>query len=191
MKKLIFLFFCLFTQPLFSQGIKDATIFHRLLIFNSKQELMVVKVKNSEFWVTPGIYQNNHQLIREGLDSLASTYGITITRPTLRGIFTLKSELDSSISIRNIFVSQMNGGIIKNPEIIEEVRWLPVNKAMEIITFPHINLIINQVTQYPNDVWGGSLSMYKEGKEYKSRILEKFYPLYTTVNNKTTKHKRN
>lgn len=174
MKKFLLLIGLLYSHALFAQQAPNASTFHRLLILNEKDELMVVKVKNSDRWVTPGWYQDDHSSITEGLDELAASYGVKITTPTLRGVFTLKG---GQISTRLIYTTRIKSGELKAPDIIDEIKWLPIPKAVETITFPHIRVQIAQLINYPDVVWGGSQTMYQENGVYGSRIVEDFYPL--------------
>lgn len=174
MKKFLLLIGLLYSHALFAQEAPNASTFHRLLLLNEKNELMVVKVKNSNRWVTPGWYQDDHLSITEGLDQLAASYGVKITTPTLRGVFTLKG---GQISTRLIYTTRIRSGELKAPDIIEEIKWLPIPKAVEIITFPHIRAQISQISNHPNVVWGGSQTMYQENGVYGSKIVEDFYPL--------------
>lgn len=174
MKKVLLLTSMLFSQSLFAQEAPKTSTFHRLLLLNEKNELMVVKVKNSNRWVTPGWYQDDRLTITEGLDELAASYGVKIATPTLRGVFTLKG---SQVSTRLIYTTKIKSGELKAPEIIEEIKWLPIPKAVEIITFPHISDQITQISKYPDVVWGGSQTMYQENGVYSSQVVEKFYPL--------------
>lgn len=173
MKKVLLLIIFLFTHSAFAQEAKTSA-FHRLLIFNMKNELMIVRVKNSDRWVTPGWYQDDRLTIKEGLSELVASYGIKTTAPTLRGVFTLKAN---QISTRLIYSAKLDGGEIKAPDIIEEIRWLPVEKALDVITFPHIRTQIRQITEHPGTIWGGSQTMYQENGAYGSKIIENFYPL--------------
>ena len=174
MKKLLLLVCLLYSHALFAQEAPKTSTFHRLLLLNEKNELMVVKIKNSNRWVTPGWYQDDRLTISEGLDELAASYGVKITTPTLRGVFTLKG---SQLSTRLIYTTRIKSGELKAPELIEEIRWLPVPKAVETITFPHIRTQITQISNYPDVVWAGSQTMYQENGVYGSKIVENFYPL--------------
>ena len=55
-----------------------------MLVLNKDKKLLVVKLKNHDLWVTPGLYQNSSQTIKQGIDSIASTYGIKISDMQLR-----------------------------------------------------------------------------------------------------------
>lgn len=162
----------------FGQVEKEISVFNRLLILNSKNELLVVKVENADMWVTPGFYQTK-QTIRQGLDSIASTYGIKIKIPELKGVFLLKRDINGvlSTSTRNIYTAETKDREVKKPKGIEDAKWLPVNKAIEQITFPHINVMIEQIMNNPKKVWGGYLSQFKENGQWKTKILQDFYVL--------------
>lgn len=177
MRNLLLLLIALFSQPVFAQETAKPSTFHRLLVFNEQNELMVVKVKNSNRWVTPGWYQDNRLTIKDGLNELAGSYGIKISAPLLRGVFTLRTDQNNEVSTRLVYSAKIESGKIKAPEIIEEIRWLNTSKAMELITFPHISAQLEQITKFPSTVWGGSQLMYQENGSYKSKTTEMFYPL--------------
>lgn len=178
MNKIIF-FFLLLSQTIVSQKANNVSVFHRFLILNSDNEIMVVKIKDTDFWVTPGLYQNSQQFIKKGLDNMAASYGITVSRPELKGVFLLKRELNKILatSLRNIFIVRMIDGKAILPKGIEKVKWLSLKEAQKLITFPHINTMINQIMQNRNQIWGGAILQYKEGNQFRSKILEEFYPL--------------
>lgn len=163
--------------PVLAKEDSNITEFHRLLIFNDKNQLMVVKIKNTNFWVTPGLYNKNENLTNSNLSQLAKEYGLTVSKPRLLGVFLLKNEQAKMLSNRSFFkVNVINGGIIK-PENIDEIKWLPVDEAMQVITFPHINLLLKKVIDFPETVWGGAILRYKKGEKFKAKMLKEFYPL--------------
>ena len=65
MKKSILLFaFVLTSIQLFGQT--EVGLFNRMFIYNDSSEIMLVKIKGTELWVTPGLYQNKkHQYNRQ------------------------------------------------------------------------------------------------------------------------------
>lgn len=162
----------------FGQADKENSIFNRLLILNSENELLIVKIENADTWVTPGFYQTK-QTIKQGLDSIASTYGLKIKTQELKGVFLLKRDINGelSTSIRNIYTAKTKDKELKKPKGIEDAKWLPVDKAIKQITFPHINLQIEQIMNNPNKLWGGCLSQFKENGQWKTKILQDFYVL--------------
>ena len=173
------IFFIICSLNSFGQVEKEISIFNRLLILNSENEILVVKIENTDSWVTPGFYYNKKQTIKQGLDSIAVTYGIKIEMPELKGIFLLERNINNveSTSIRNIYTAKVQKYEIKKPKGIEEVKWLSVDKAIKQITFPHINVQIEQILNNPNKIWGGSLSQFKENGNWKTKMLQEFYVL--------------
>jgi hypothetical protein len=176
LKKLLLLIM-LISQSIFAQELAKPSTFHRLLVFNDNNELMIVKVKNSNRWVTPGWYQDHNLTIQAGLDELAASYGLKITTPTLKGVFTLKTAQNNELSTRLVYTTKMKSGELKAPEMIEEIRWLSTKDAMKLITFAHINMQIDQLMKFPGTIWGGSQLMYQQDGVYKAKFIEPFYPL--------------
>jgi len=179
MKIIIAVIFIILFHSANAQVEKDIPIFHRLVIINSENELLVAKIENTDFWVTPGIYQTKELSIKKGLDSIASTYGIEIENLRLNGVFILKRELNGkkSTSMRNVYTAKIKEGTPKGPNGIEKIKWLTIDKSLELITFPHINAMIEKIMTNPNEVWGGTLLQYKENENWKTKILEEFYLL--------------
>jgi hypothetical protein len=162
---------------LFAQETQKISTFHRLLIVNDNKELMVVKIKNSDRWVTPGWYQDDHSSIKTGLEALAGTYGVSITSPVLRGVFTLKGPKENEISTRLIYVVKIKGGTLKSPDSIDEIRWVNLQQVSEIITFPHISTQIRQIMLHSGEVWGGTQIMTQENGIFGVKFVENFYPI--------------
>jgi hypothetical protein len=163
-----------------SQSSNELSVFHRLTLLNHKNELMVVKVEDAPFWVTPGLYLTPNQSIKHGLDSLAGTYGLTIENPKLSGLFILKREINGkkSTSLRHVFTAGVKGGSIKLPKGIQQIKWLSPREAFELITFPHISAMLKKTLENPEHVWTGTLLQYKEGQVWKGKIVEEFYPIH-------------
>ena len=149
MKRLFIVALILLFSSVRAQNDEEVKIFHRLVILNSDNELMVVKIENAEVWVTPGFYQTPDLTIKKGLIDLALAYGIEIDEPKLKGVFILKRELDNaySTSLRNIFVGHSKSDSQKIPNGIEEVKWVTTEEAMQLITFPHISVMIQQINE--------------------------------------------
>ena len=162
----------------YAQNESAPSTFHRLLVFNEANEMMIVRIANTDTWVTPGHYQNHSVHIRKGMDSIASTYGMTIAESTLGGIFTTKSGINQSISTRIMYVTKRRTADTIMPSIVEEVIWLPQKEAIAKIKFASTRALISQVLDNPETVWGGSLYAHKDEDGYKYELLENFYPLF-------------
>ncbi|MBI1751206.1 MAG: NUDIX hydrolase [Acidobacteria bacterium] len=176
--KTVFLLLMLLVSSLpAAQTAPRPSIFHRLLIFNEKNELLVIKIKSAHRWVTPGWYQDDRQTIREGLDGEAAGYGVRIAPPVLHGVFTLKGP-EHETSTRLIYTTSLKGGAFQAPGSVEDAKWLPVAKAMETLSFPHISAQIDHITKHPETVWGGAQLMTLENGVYGHKTLEAFYPIF-------------
>ena len=167
---------------LYAQEDSTPSTFHRLLIFNDSNEMLVVKIKDRDLWVTPGWYQSQDSTIREGLKNLAESYALEIHNLQLRGVFILRMGSEQKISTRLIHSAKALNEDYKLPDGIDQVKWLPVDQALEVINLPHIQYQIKQITAYPETVWGGTQKMYWEGGVNKFEVAEDFYPLFSVSN---------
>ena len=153
----------------------EVTTFHRMLILNKENKLLVVKIKNKDIWVTPGLYQNSKQTIKQGIDSIASTYGIKVFDVSLRGIYGLITPSKNYYSTRNIFVMKTDSIDVLLPEIIGEALWLDINEAVKRINFPHINDFIKDVFMFPSVIRYGTIERVEINGKRISKISEEFY----------------
>lgn len=153
------------------------TTFHRMLILNKENKLLVVKIKNKDIWVTPGLYQNSKQSIKQGIDSIASTYGIKVYNIELRGVYGLKTPSQNYYSTRHIFVMKTDTTDLLLPEIIGKTLWLDIDEAVKQINIPHINDFINDVFMFPNDIRYGTIERLESNGKRTSKISEPFYSL--------------
>ncbi len=150
--------------------------FHRLLIFNEKNELLVVKIKDKPFWVTTGRYDKGELSAEEGLHLLAKNYGFEISKPRFVGKFDLLNDKEV-LSVRHFYTAKVKSGKLKLPKGIESGEWLSINESYNRVTFPHINLLTKHVLDNPDDVWAATVRRYKEGDQFKAEIIEPFYRL--------------
>ena len=185
MKKTIFLLFITLSVGCFAQVNHDISIFHRLVIYNSDKEIMLVKIKDTDVWVTPGFYQDSIQFINEGLHDIASTYGIKISNPELKGTFSMRRENggNKEMLIRNIYSCNYLSGKVHFPENqsfkIGEIKWLPMKEALSLIPFESVRMFMKQTDDYPNFVWGGSINAIRVDNKWEYQIMEEFYPLFS------------
>lgn len=165
----------LFAPVLTAKEATPPSEFHRLLIFNEKEELMLVKIKDTDFWVTPGLYNPPKDTTMKELHQLASEYGLDIPSPELRGIFLLKSDQgDSNRYFYNVNVAEKES---KQPDNISQVKWLSLEEATTTINIPHIVILLKQVMAKPEQVWGATLVRYQDGKKRKAKLIKDFHPI--------------
>lgn len=177
MKTLFIIAVTLLANNLFGQTDAEIKIFHRLVVLDAEDNIMVVKVENANVWVTPGFYQTQDQTIQNGLKNLASSYGIEFSQANLNGVFLLQRDINGkrSTSLRNVYTVRHTSGTIEKPTGIDEVRWVSVDEATELITFPHISVMVQAIMDQPARVRGGTLRQFKEDDRWQVEIIEAFY----------------
>ena len=146
---------------------------------------MLVKIKNTDTWVTPGFYQDSVQFIKQGLIDIPATYGITISDPTLKGTFSMRRERGEKqeMLLRNIYHANYLSGDVHFPLgqsfEIGEIKWLPMAEASSVISFESMRMFIQQTDEHPETVWGGSLHAVRKEDKWEYEIIEAFYPLFS------------
>ena len=101
MKNTLILFLTiLISNSLFCQStekVDSNTTAIRLIILNDKGEVLL---KNSTVgWLTIDTYFKERQTIKEVIDSLSNRYGVSITKPNLKGVFTYKYDFKNIIKM--------------------------------------------------------------------------------------------
>ena len=180
MKKIFFTFIIvLISNSLFGQS-KDnsdpnSTVI-RLIILNDNGDILI---KNSTIgWLTISATFKERQTINEVIDSLSNRYGVSITRPNLKGVFTYKYGFKSSTYITQLYVAKSTtNDLPKNKNV--EFYWASKHDAIEKLkeTIPSLGQMVKQVLDYPDIIWGGSFLVNRENNEVSSSQTEDFYPI--------------
>ncbi|MFK8056297.1 MAG: hypothetical protein AB8F78_09290 [Saprospiraceae bacterium] len=188
MKIIFSLLLLIACQPIFAQGSSKASVFHRLLIYNADNDFMLVKIKDTDTWVTPGFYQDSTQFVKKGLHDIAATYGLTVTDPEVKGMFSMRRERDGKqeMLVRNIYHANYVSGEEHFPENqsfeIGEIKWLPMEEARKVISFESMTMFIQRTDDYPNEVSGGSIHASRQDGAWKYETIEEFYPIFKAKN---------
>lgn len=151
-----------------------------LIIFNDKGEVLLQK--NKAGWHTLAMRSNKSQSVKEAMDSLANSVGLTINSLRLAGLYVYKFEGlpdHNEASFRTHFTARLEEGELTQPNDPDrEYRWMSRNEAVEKITFESLKLETSQILNGPEKVWGGTfLILWKDGQFLGSRVLEKPYTL--------------
>ena len=128
-KLILFILISQMNLSIFAQQQGGLPIFHRLFIFNEKNEVLLVKINNTDYWVSPGIYQDETDYVQGSIETLAEAYGLTISSPVLRGMFMLRYADNTKLSIRNVFSASTKDGVSERPEFVSEVKWTKLDEA--------------------------------------------------------------
>ena len=154
---------------------KKITTFHRMLILNEKNEMLVVKIKDKKVWVTPGLYQNTKQSIKQGIDSIASTYGMKVFDIELKAIYGVKNPSKKYYSTRNIFVMKTKSIHSKLPVILDKAEWISIEESEKFINIPYVNWFIQDVFKNPNVTRFGTVEKQLIEGKLTPKIVEEFY----------------
>ena len=181
--KNIIIYFCtlIFSSCLWAQSshvTKDNYTIQRLVVTNDNGEILIYKGKN--YWMTPALRHNQNESIKEGLENLAQSYGLTITRPKLAGLFTYKFDFKQGVSFRSFYTAKITGtGDVSPPPPITQAKWVKPEEIMDIVGgIQARKMMLKHVLDKPETLWGGSFYLYdNEQGERKYKVLEDFYPL--------------
>ena len=180
MKKIFLLFIIvLISNSLLGQSTKDPepnkTVI-RLTILNANGDVLM---KESDYgWMTIATFHTERQNINEVIDSLTTEYGITITKPSLAGIFTYKYKFKESSDTRQLYVAKYIKGDLELGKGNHNLTWLPKDEAIEKLksTVPSLGEMTQQILDFPNEVWGGSFLLDRnENWKLSSKIIENFH----------------
>lgn len=158
-----------------TETVENFTV-QRVLILNDNGEMLMSKDRS--VWSMPSLVYKDREFIREGIDSLSTSYGIQLSNIEIRGQFSYKYDYQPYATIRNYYVANYAGGELKTPEGFEDARWIPIPEAIEKTTVTSIKQIANQILDYPNTVWGGSFLVSDVGDDHPTAQTEAFYPLF-------------
>lgn len=187
-KAVILLILLLISNSIIGQSVEKAdpnSTVIRLTILNEKGEILI---KNSTIgWLTISATFKERQTINEVIDSLSNRYGVSITKPNLKGVFTYKYGFKSSAYITQLYVAKSTTNDLPANKNVE-FRWTPKNEAIEKLkeTIPSLGQMIKQVLDYPDVVWGGSFLINRENNEVSSSQTEDFYPISDPSTYKTS-----
>ncbi|MEM1359139.1 MAG: hypothetical protein AAGF89_13110 [Bacteroidota bacterium] len=148
----------------------------RLIILNDQQEMLMSR--EDSVWAMPFLLYQDRQHVKEGLDSVANSYGLTITEVELRGQFSYHYDYHPYASLRNYYFARYVSGTLKITEPVAEAKWLPIPEAIERNSITSIKEITRQIMNYPDVVWGGSFMVREEGDEHPTEMVEEFYVLF-------------
>ncbi|MEO6901781.1 MAG: hypothetical protein ABI315_01345 [Bacteroidia bacterium] len=159
---------------------KDTYTIQRLIIYNQNGEILLEKQENG--WMTPALRHNSKVTTTEGLINLASNFGLTITSPKLAGIFMFISD-ESASSFRQHYISKLVNGELKIPTGKMDAKWFLPQEAIKMMSLPDAKLIYavrdmtDQILKYPEIIWGGTFSLWKENDKTVYKTIENFYPV--------------
>lgn len=182
MKNLILLIAVCFAFQSYAQDTQnDSYTIQRLIIYNAEGKILLEKHKNG--WMTPALRHNTKVSTNDGLNSLASEFGLKTSSPQLAGIFTFIPEYKPQSSFRQHYKSKVVGGILKTPKGKLDAQWFSPKKAIEMMSLPETKLILairdmtKHILNHPDEMWAGTFLLWKENEKTHYKTTEAFYSI--------------
>lgn len=138
--------------------------FYRLNVVNQNNELLVLKIKDRELWVTPGLYEAPTAFEIKQLENLAADYGLEVTAPKLTGQFMVSPAEGKPFQTRWFYTAIAHNDVAKLPKFIDSYQWLALPEAVKRIqaNLPHLAFLLQQTQSYPDEVWQAKLQRTTE-----------------------------
>lgn len=182
--KWLFLFALMFQSTIIfaQEKNEDSYTIQRLIIFNAEGKVLLEKHKNG--WMTPALRHSTRTSTNDGLQHLANEFGLHVSPPRLAGSFLFISQYKPASSFRQHYKAHVVAGALKLPSNKLDAQWFEPHEVVEMMSKPDAKLVgavkemTEQVLRYPNVVWGGTFSLWKESGQTKYRVVENFYPLF-------------
>ena len=180
MKKVIFLLSLIFiSNSILGQSQKNTdpnTNVITLIILNDNEEVLIKKATIG--WITIGTFYEQRQTINEVIADLSNKYGVSISKPELKGLFTYKFGFNNSASVRQFYVAKSTTNDLPTNKNVE-FHWVSKDEAVEKFsdTVSCFGEMVKQILNYPEVVWGGSFFIDKVNKKTTSKQTEDFYPI--------------
>ncbi|WP_405206566.1 nuclear transport factor 2 family protein [Aquimarina sp. LLG6339-5] len=158
-----------------------------LVILNDNGDVLIKKATIG--WITIGAFYEKRHTINEVIDSISNKYGVSITKPNLKGVFTYKFDFNNSLSVRQVYVAKSTTNDLPTNKNVE-FRWAPKDEAIEKFkaTIPSLGEMIAQVIEYPQVVWGGAFLIKMENEKKTSTVIEDFYPISDAATYRTSSY---
>ena len=180
MNKLVYLLCAIATFATNSSSAAEESMktLSRLLIYNEQNQILAIKV-NEGFWVTPAVHNKNKLMMKEALNELAQSYGLSISTPELKGMFFVKYQFPKNNGLYNRLFFRVNktGGKVTLPKGIAEYRWVNEEDAIDMMSFKHISAPLKKIADTPEKIWAASFRFYLENGVRKSEQTESFYSI--------------
>ena len=171
MKHYIFIL-TVFLYSLQSFAQQDNYSFIKLIVLNNNDEVMLVKWNGA--WEIPGTRYNQPITISKQIDTLAAEHGIFVQNKKLNGLFTFEYENRPILTIMHYYTAFYEKGNFTIPKSCEDIGWFTIEKALSIIPYQEMKLIISKIIKNKNNLWGGGIKKWNDGN---IEFLEEFYEL--------------
>jgi hypothetical protein len=152
----------------------------KYIITNDKNQVMLCFDKYYKAWELPGIGYEGPVTFKSLLDSYSVFLGINYDDFRLGGLFSYFKPGRNRVIIKPYFIVHFSGYAEGNSfKDTAGTKWTDIEEAKKIIPYPTMVLILDQLTKYPENVWGGAFEEYNyiPVDSTKWKVIEPFYKL--------------
>jgi hypothetical protein len=165
----------------FAQKKKDKSTdnftYVKLLITNDEGKILLLKWDND--WELPGSRYNQPYSLTKFIDTLAQEDGIRIKDISLNAVVSYQYEGQSKFAMMQYYTAMFKSGSQRVPAGCSDIRWIPKDEALKMMTFEDQRMIVEKVYEDPKTVWGGTFYKYRDPLTKLARVQLKdpFYKL--------------
>ena len=181
-----FLFAVIFHLTFFgvsAQSKSDSTTtitWTKYIILNEKNQILLRFDKNFKDWELPGCGYDGPISFKNLMDSLSIYIGFNYKDYKLSGLFSYSKPGKYRAIIKPYFIARFNG--YRNSNSFNDTintKWMALDLAIKSIPYPTMTMILEQLTKFPEFIWGGSFQEYNYNQPggTKWKIIEPLYKL--------------
>ncbi len=151
--------------------------YFKLCVTNEKNEILLVKYNG--IWELAGKKYVDTRSISEFTSFMAEEMGVNFKELRLRGLFTFYYNKATYPILFNYYSAQYDSGKLTVPPGCTDIAWFSLEKALEIIPFETMRLILDKMFEQESYVWGASMRIHKEANSIINKVTmeQDFYPL--------------
>jgi len=166
----------------FAQTVLDSIsiTWTKYIILNDKNEVLLRYDNYYKAWELTGCGYDGPISFKNLMDTLADYLGIRYDTYRLGGVFTYTKPGRYRATVKPYFVVHFIG--YTNGKCFSDsinTKWVSIEEANKMIPYPTMVMILNQLTKYPDTIWGGAFEEYNyiPPTATKWKIIEAFYKL--------------
>ncbi len=157
-----------------------STTWVKYLIVNDSNQLLLRYDNAYKAWELEGVGYEGPITFKSLTDSMAAYLGFTYDSLRLGGLFTYQKPNRYRVTVKPFYVLHFSG--YTNGKCFADTartKWFSLTEAKQLIPFPTMVLVIDQLLKYPKTFWGAAFEEYNytDLKAVKWRVIEPFYRL--------------
>lgn len=148
----------------------------KLVITNPEKQILLLKWDGE--WEVPGARYNSPYTLSQFVDTLAHEDGISIKDVKLNGLFSVQYDNQKRLATTIYYTGTFTSGWLRVPAGCGDIKWFSKEEALNLITATDMKMIVTQIIENPDYVWGGTIRKRKENGKTISELKEPFFKLH-------------